>query len=237
MKVFEVSLNDNIHNEWNIVLSQNVDKMYDLIRKIENDEEISINKDERIQMHLINIETNKKDRVEIPYESDILYWSNDITLGAYSPYKGIIISKNLKNILSKYNLPPHFLYPVEIVNTETLEINDDYYLFYSIGKMIDLTLFNESEYTYFKRRKEIRKSIGDFDSYEDFDKEYDRVFDKESIKIKITKRVISTDYDLISSSLNYLCVKENFLVEKENLKGVVFKYVENIVVKKDVDEV
>ncbi len=231
MKIFEISLNDELFNEWHVVLSQKVNIKYQVIDCIENNKEIILGKEDKIQMFLINIESNKDARKEIPFQSDILYWKNDITLDAYSPFKGIIISENLKNILSNYNLPPHFLYPLEIVNSESLELNNNYYLFYSHENMLDLTLFNESEYTYYKRRKEIKKSVGEFNSFEEYDKEYDRVFDKENMKIKITNRVISSDYDLLPSPLNYLRVKENFMKDKNKLEGLIFKEQINLTIK------
>jgi hypothetical protein len=231
MKIFELSIDSNIHWEWKVVLSKKTDLLFKVIESIENDEEIVCNKDSKIQMLLVNIEKNIKKRRETPFQSDILYWTDDIVLDAYSPYKGIIISKKLKNILQSYVLPPYNLYPIDIINSENLEINTDYYLFYTKDRIIDITLFNESEYTYYKKRKEIKRSIGDFNNYEEFNLNYHKSFNNENIKIKMTKRVVSTKNDIIPNSLNHLYVKDIFYKESKNLIGVIFKEVSSIVSK------
>ncbi|CAM1370639.1 hypothetical protein TPENAI_60923 [Tenacibaculum litopenaei] len=231
MKIFELTIDSNIHWEWKVVLSKKTDHLFKVIESIENDEEILFNNDTKIQMLLVNIQKDIKKRKEAPFQSDILYWTDDLVLDTYSPYKGIIISKKLKNILLSYVLPPYNLYPIDIINSENLEINTDYFLFHTKDRIIDITLFNESEYTYYKKRKEIKRSIGDFNSYEEFNLHYHKSFDDENIKIKMTKRVVSTKNDIIPNSLNHLYVKDTFYKESKNLMGVIFKEASNIVIK------
>ncbi|CAL2093674.1 hypothetical protein [Tenacibaculum sp. 190524A02b] len=222
MKVYELSVDFKSNKEWKIILGKNEDNRFNVISNIENDLELSLKKDERIKMHLINIES-KENRKEIPFNVDIIYWVDDITLNAYSPYKGIVISEKLKKKLSNYVLPPSYFYPIDIINSITGEINNNYYLFYIKKGIVDFTLFKKSEYVYTKRRIEIKRSVGDFNTYDEFNEGYDKSYDNDGVKIKIANRCLTTIYDLIPSSLNSILVKESFLNDLSTLNGVILK--------------
>ena len=232
-KVYTIEVDDNLFWEWKVALSDKENKRLDVINKIESDEEIALKKEDRIKFFLINIESDKKNRVEKPFQSDIIYWTDDVTLGAFKASNGVVISEKLKNSLKNHSLPKHYLYPLEIINAETLETNKSYYLFQVLGNQNDLTNFKESEYTYTPRRSEevIKKVKGGFNNYKEYSEEHDRLFFEERIRVSFTPRVIETNNDIIPSYSNNILISESFVKEKNNLKGVIFKEQGDIVIK------
>lgn len=156
-KVYNLEVDNQKYWEWRIVLSEKEDKRFNVIENLDNNKQILVPETEKIRLFLINLE-EKSLRKEKSFQSDIIYWTDDITLGAFSPSNGIIISKRLKKILTSYSLPHHYIYPVEIINAETLETNYDYYLLQVLGNINEITNFKESIYIYIKKRKKKERS-------------------------------------------------------------------------------
>ncbi|CAL2092892.1 hypothetical protein [Tenacibaculum sp. 190524A05c] len=231
-KVYELKLDDNLYWEWRVVLSDQENKKLDIINALDNDLEIPVLEGDLIRLYLINKQSEKSKRKEKPLESDILHWANDITLGASSPSNGVIISKRLRKTFKKYKLPPHYLYPLEIVNSETKEVNKDYFLLQILGNKVYLTNYLESTYEYTPRNsKEVIKTTkGEFKNYQEFSKAFERYFFEEKIRIKIY-RILETDSDILPSYLNTIYTSDIFLKEKDNLKGVIFNHEESMMMK------
>nr|WP_299035693.1 hypothetical protein [uncultured Tenacibaculum sp.] len=237
-KVYNLEVDNQKYWEWRIVLSEKEDKRFNVIENLDNNKQILVPETEKIRLFLINLE-EKSLRKEKSFQSDIIYWTDDITLGAFSPSNGIIISKRLKKILTSYSLPHHYIYPVEIINAETLETNYDYYLLQVLGNINEITNFKESIYIYIKRnekrKKEVIKTVkGAFVNYDDYHLQkrkmfYDEPDRKKRINININ-RILETSYDVLPSFLNILRVTEDFLIENNNLEGIKFEEVKDMTV-------
>ena len=232
-KVYKVVVDDRLSSEWKVVLSDKENKRLDVINKIDSDDKIFLKDNDRIKFFLINIESNKKLRKEKKFQSDIIHWKDDITLGAFKPSNGVVISRNIKNSLEKYSLPNHNIYPLEIIDAETLEIDENYYLLQILGNINDITNFKESEYTYVPRRSDeiIKIEKGGFNNYKEYSEKHDKLFFDESIRVSITSRIIETNTDIIPSYSNNIFVSELFLKEKDKLNGILFKEQDDMTIK------
>ncbi len=222
-KVYKLQVDSDLFNEWKLVLSEKENKRLSVIDSIDSNERIFLKEEERIKFFLINIQSDKSLRKEKPFQSDILQWTDDITLGAFKASDGVIISEKMKNIIEKYLLPNHYFYPLDIINSETLETRDDYYLFQVLGNKNDLTNFKESEYEYIPRRSKevIKTQKGGFNNYEEYSQEYDRLFFNDRIKLNITSRIIETKKDIIPGYSNNLFISEVLFKEIKNIVGIV----------------
>ncbi|MCG8207853.1 hypothetical protein [Tenacibaculum finnmarkense] len=235
-KVYEIEVDDNLFCEWKVVLSDKENKRLDIINKIESDDKIILKGEDKIKFFLINIEPDKKQRTEKSFKSDIIYWTDDITLGAFNASNGVVISQKLKNSLDHYSLHNHYIYPLEIIDAETLETNDNYYLLQILGNINDLTNFKESEYTYTPRRSKeiIKKEKGVFSNYKEYSEEHDKLFFNERIRITITSRIIESKNDVIPGYSNSIFISEDFLKEMNNLTGIIFTEQKDLFIK-DID--
>lgn len=152
-KIYNLKLDSQKYWEWRIVLSEKENKRFNVIENLDNNKQILVPETEKIRLFLINLK-EKSLRKEKPFQSDIIYWTDDITLGAFSPSNRIIISKRFKKNLNSYSLPHHYIYPVEIINAETLETNHDYYLLQVLGNINEITNFKKSIYKKKRKKKE-----------------------------------------------------------------------------------
>ena len=110
MKLFELGKESRTNWEWNALLLTEENSRLDLIKKFKNNEFLNI--EEPIQMLMVNVQSIKSDRKEVPFKTDIIYFGNDITYGAFSPRMScyMIVSQRLKKILENFKLPPHQYY-------------------------------------------------------------------------------------------------------------------------------
>ena len=232
MKVYKLESDFNFSWEWQVILKREEDQRNSVIGALNNDKKIEIASNDRIEMLLINKE-EKELREEKPFLADMIYWTDDITLNAYNADQGVVISTKLKNMLAKYNLPKHNIYPLKIINTETLDVNLDYHLLHIYGSISDITLFAESEYTYRPRFSDdiIKKTVGEFKTLSDYSKAEKIHRREKKIAIDMTERVIQTTYDVMPSYSNNIYVSEKLVAEKDKLTGVVFNELEDIVIK------
>ncbi|WP_281980379.1 hypothetical protein [Tenacibaculum mesophilum] len=67
---------------------------------------------------------------------DVVEWSNDFTIGGLTHKAGafMLMTGKVKEVLEKYNLPPHRFYPTEVYCKRYKETRDDYYLFHMTGE-------------------------------------------------------------------------------------------------------
>ena len=232
MKVYQLESDFNFSWEWRVILKREEDQRLSVISALNNRKKIEIANHDQIEMLLINKE-EKELRKEEPFLADMIYWTDDITLNAYNANQGVVISTKLKDILSKYKLPKHNIYPLKIINTETLDVNLDYHLLHIYGSISDITLFAESEYTLQNiiDLTIIQKNIGVYKDFQEFSIERKKNIRNKNIVTEITKRVIQTTYDVMPSYSNNIYVSEKLVAEKDKLTGVVFNELEDIVIK------
>ena len=210
MKFYSLSNDDETNWEWRAILPANEDQKFGVISKINSDEKIELGTNEKLKFHLINTQRDVPRRSEIPFESDVIYWTNDLTLNTFSAANGIIVSDKLLNALKKFHLPSYFEYPLDIINIEDQSISSDYWLVQFITPIKDFTDFSKSHYAYRpKRSKEIiRTEIGTFNSYEEYINA-ERISRREQkIYIDICKRSWKVNYDVAWAYLNSIVINE-----------------------------
>jgi len=223
--IFVLTINNNSNWEWRAVLHKNEDSRLGVIETINSDLELVIS-NEPIKMYLINVQSVKHDRKEKPFEADLVYWLDDITLNAATPSIGacLIVSNALKSIIEQFSLPHHRFYPVNLINSEDTSQFQRYYLLHILGSIIDNTNYLKSEYSYrLKGSKEVlKKETGTFDSYESYSKA-ERLSRKENnIFIEVSKRVLTVEYDIVWGIINHLRIntKVKNAIENSDLKGL-----------------
>jgi len=227
MKYFELQINRRINKEWAIVLPPMEDKAVQITTNLTRQKMLVLNSP--INMGLMNRQSDQALRNEIPFQADLLYWLDDITLGASKPEGGtyVIVSSRLKSIIEEFKLPPHEFYPTDIYCSEIQTSSIDYYLLFIYGNIQDATNFEKSEYTYIDWNTDeiLKKVSGAFKNVEEYGKTSVDFFRNKDIKINISKRFFTVDYDVMWGYANCLRINENLknVIEKENLLGIKFK--------------
>jgi len=227
MKYFELQIDWRANKEWGVILPPMEDNALQITNKLTLQKELLLIRP--INMGLMNRQSDETLRKEIPFQTDSLYWLDDITLGASKPDGGVylIISSRLKNIIEKFRLPPHKFYPTDIYCSEIQASSIDYYLLFIYGNIKDATNFEKSEYTYldWNTGEVIRKISGAFKNAEEYGSTSVDYFRNRDIKIQISKRFFTVDYDIMWGYANCLRTTENLknAIEKENLLGIKFK--------------
>lgn len=180
---------------------------------------------EKLRLYLTNRQSDLEQRKQAPFSADVIYWTDDITLNAFIPEGTyLIVSNELLDIILKYRLPEHIIYPLEIVNAEDSSRNHSYSLIQLFGWFGDYTDYSKSEYIYMPRRSKyvLKRTIGEFDSYEEYSKAYDKAFFEERIKITISKRVYTDYFDIAWGITNDFIISERLkiAIENNNFKGI-----------------
>jgi hypothetical protein len=156
----------------------------------------------------------------------LIYWYDDITLNAFAASNGLIVSPALKQLLEKFNLGNHKFYETQVSNIEKADEKKTFYLFHSMTDISSITDYEQSEYclTDYNTQSEVKKEIGLFKSYADLKKANDEYF-KKNMGLRITKRSVNTELDVIYGFTNNLIVNERIkvAVESSGIKGVKLK--------------
>jgi len=230
MNFFRLKVDRRLNKEWRVILPPVEDKMLQLINIFNRGEKPIINRP--INMGLINTNSEKSQRKEIPFNVDLLYWLDDFMLGTSVPDGAyIIVSSKLKKIIEKFNLPDHQFYRLNLYCTDYQEESQDYYLLYIFGNIHQFTNFPLSEYTYYYVYTDevIKIETGGFKDADTFFKartalsnQLENKLDKKRASIKITKRVFTEDYDVMWGVANHLTINERIktVIDNANLNGV-----------------
>jgi len=227
--------------QWNAVL-QRGKQLRNVFVPIDNDEWV---KDEHypVKMDLVDAYQDLSYwKGETPF-MDVITWSSDFTIGGLTHKAGtlMIMSKKVKEVLEKYNLPPHRFYPTEVFCKHYKETRDDYFLFHITGngiygdEYIDYPKCTFAEYERdFKHKKKMIKDhpAGTITSLEHLNEvsyeegsflgNHKEKLASGEIKdrrndIDFLNKVYKHDYDILWGLLNVLYVSEEI---KEDLEKV-----------------
>ncbi len=218
MKVYEIGIDDKVNWEWRVILPKKEDSRLCVIQSLDNDKPINIEGEDRIKMFLISEQSQIKERKEKPFCSDMIYWTNDITLNADSALNGCVISKKLKEYILSFNLPQSYFYPLEITHSETKQVNYDYFLFQAITPINTLTDYSKSYYEYSRRRSNdiLQTKYGVFQHYQEYSQEKKRLRRQEGVNLNISRRALIKDFDIVWQVINYIRIKETVAKKIEN---------------------
>lgn len=176
-----------------------------------------------INLELINSQSDKNLRKEKPFDADLLYWTDDITLRAFPPSRAnsIVVSTRLFEKLSGLNLPAFNWFAAKIDYNPQQLTDDSYKIIQFTQTIADLTDYGRSTYQYKKRRSTevLKVTEGEYDSYEAYSKAEMYYFDEEGVKLEISKRVLIADYDIAGGIHNQLRVHKRVKLGSA-LKGV-----------------
>ncbi|MDN3673867.1 hypothetical protein QWY99_12480 [Flavobacterium branchiarum] len=146
-------------------------------------------------------------------------------------FKGLTIDDNLKNIIEKFNLPPHQFYKIEVVHRNQ-ELK--YHWFHFIESLLGYIDFEKTTFELFQKwpltvLKEIKVS-----SIEELHKlEVELNFEKEILIKKIALLDTFPNYDIISlnniTPLILVSEKLKKTLEESELKGFEFKEYKQLV--------
>lgn len=192
-------------------------------------------------------------------ELDFIEWSSDFTIGGNAPEKGgafLVVSERVKTILTKYNLPKHKFYPIQIENKSRSIHDTTYFLFHMVGNGIfgddfidyEKCTFQEVTLNEDEERIIVRNyPQGSVKSNDEFKK----IKMNESEKIKLgtyefmgipdytvpndfnfMNKVFHYDYDVLWGAANQIYISEEIKNELENnntSNGNYFKIKENLI--------
>ncbi|MAQ74808.1 MAG: hypothetical protein CL613_00580 [Aquimarina sp.] len=210
MKIYELGIDDKTNWEWRAVLPNKEDERLKITETLNIDKPLLFTSEDVINMVLINGQSVEENRKETPFKADLIYWTNDLTLNANSPNNGCIVSEKLLKLLRSFNLPEYHYYPINLINAETKDISNNYFLLQIITPLHQNTDFTKSHYKYIQRRSKeiVKEEMGAFDSFESYSEAYDKLFFENKIRIDISKRALKVKYDIIWSVINYLRIVE-----------------------------
>lgn len=207
MKAYSLGIDTRTNGEWRAILVKEENDKKHITDKLDRNEIVEASV---INMFLTNIVTDKNLRKEKPFETDIIYWLNDLLLDAVTAQNGIIISSRLKSFLQKFKIGDHKFYDVYITNSADRDNTALYHLFQPRTEINDITNFSKSEFAFLDKstRQTLKTEIGSFKDYSDFSKAEHSYYDKENIVLKITTRCLRKDLDVIYGFENNLVINE-----------------------------
>jgi len=224
MNFYKLKINRRVNKEWAVILPPMEDNSLQVTNKLNKQQELVLNSP--INMGLMNRQSDETLRKEIPFQADLLYWLDDITLGASKPEGGayVIVSSKLKHILEKFKLPPHMFYPTNIYCSEIQESSMDYFLLFIYGNIRDYTNFSKSEYTYINWNTDevVKKEYGAFKNADEYGKISVDFFRNKDIKIHISRRFFTVDFDIMWGIPNTIFINEKVkaVIESINLFAI-----------------
>ncbi|GAA3509193.1 hypothetical protein GCM10022393_21790 [Aquimarina addita] len=241
--------------QWKAILERN--QMRKVFVPIDNNEWV---KEENypVKMDLVDSYQDLSQwKGDTPFK-DVINWSSDFTIGGLTHKAGafMIMTQKVKEILEKYNLPPHRFYPTELFCKHYKETRKDYFVFHMIGKGVygdEYIDYLKCTFIESKRDVDYKKIsikthpegiIKSLDSYNNiaFGKNsflgtYEEKLGSGEIKIKrndldFLNKVYKHDYDVLWGLPNLLYISEEIKQELENVgitNGNFFKVKENMI--------
>lgn len=223
MDIYELRMSRYGNLEWKAYYLE--EEKTGLIENMTNNELYSSK--EPIKMLYVNIYDEKSKIEELPFSNDMIRWADDIIYKAYTPKSQgyMIISKKLKAILQKFELPPHSYYQVELKNKLDNTSNKEYELLHIYGAkwykhlIIEECIFEyRDEYT----DEVIKTQKGGFTSYKHMLEESKKASKKEDCWYYLVEGVFDVDYDVMWGTGNVLKISNKLkeAIEVDKLKGV-----------------
>ncbi|AYB34883.1 hypothetical protein [Chryseolinea soli] len=220
---FEAKARVDGNREWNALLIQGTNGGYDINDIISR--EAALDMAAPITMFLVNTNRDKKDRRHIPFEADLVYWSDDITYKAFRPRHGfaVIVSDAMKAVLDGFSMPPHRYHPVNLIKYEKREETWTYHLLQIFGSLYNIADYQASEFKYedLKTRNLIETQKGGFIDYEAFKRKCSEMIDN-NILLSVKSMVLTVEYDVMWGFNNSLLVSERAkeAMESKGLRDV-----------------
>src|SRR6478735_7676078 len=167
---YSISVDDRTNWEWRAFFIKDDHNKY-ILDALTNDEALPLA--EPITLFLINKQNIPKERKALPFEADLVYWSDDITYKAFKPSgKGsqVIISEDLRSVLEQFTLPPHRYYPIHMQMHGHDARSNKYHLLHIHATFISNTDFRKSDYRFrhLKTNEIIKTQHGGFANFEEF---------------------------------------------------------------------
>ncbi|HEY8897214.1 MAG TPA: hypothetical protein VIM79_20460 [Niastella sp.] len=220
---FSVKTDDRTNWEWQAHFIRDDQNKY-IIDALTNDEALTLS--DAITMFLINKQGDLLQRKAIPFEADLVYWTDDLTYKAFKPSgtgSQVIISENLKAVLEEFTLPPHRYYPIHMKLYGHDARSNRYHLLHIHSTFISNTNFNKSDYRYrhLKTNEVVKTQHGGFADFEAFSQARTAHFN-EDLFLEPTVRALVNDYDILQGISNTLLVNRQVkeAIEKAGFKGL-----------------
>ena len=144
-------------------------------------------------------------------------------LKAVTPHNGIIISKNLRQVLEEFDMGKHAFYDVQITNVEDPRDSRMYYSLHCMTYILDITDFSKSVYrlTDYNTQSIVSEEPGLYKNAGDL-VEASRDYFKENKGLMISRRALGSDFDVVFGFTNNLIVSNNVKqrIESSSIKGV-----------------
>lgn len=225
MSMYNLQASEYGNLEWKAYYLREEDDKTGLIESINNKNEYISSL--VIKMLYVNIYKEIEKSSEELFLSDMVYWGDNITYKAYTPYgQGcMIVSKKLKKVFEDFALPPHSFYNVELFNELNRSKSNDYELLHIHGNSWEENLIIEE--CVFELRDDFTDEVlevqkGGFKSYEEMLKISSKMSREEDKAYHMTEGVFNIDYDVMWGVTNILYVNDKVkeAIEKESLNGV-----------------
>jgi hypothetical protein len=167
-------------------------------------------------------------KIKIQHKAKITNLLNNL-----SGFYGLTVDRSLKELLSKFKLPEHKFYPIQVAqNNKQL----DYYWFHFVNSFLEYVDFQNTTFELFRATPpfNVLKELS-FSSVSELHKMEDKLnFEKDICLKKIILKKNFPNYDIISLSniAPILLVSENLkkALEESDLNGFVFGEYEPLIV-------
>lgn len=230
MKFYEVKIGENNNREWRAILTGKENNKYGVVKSINANASFEL--EQPLGMHLINVHLPQDRKEKNPFNLDLIYWTDDLTLDAFKPRGAscVIVSQKFKDLLFKYNFHRHEFYPINLFSIDESDCKK-YYLMHIFDKRLDYVNYLESYFLLKERatgkivnRIQGTNGINDFESYAKKKSEYLR---NENLSLDFDKMVLTVDYDVLWNIPNRLLVNDKVKMDILNseINGIELSFV------------
>lgn len=228
MDLFKLSTDFKTNWEWKVIFKKSHDNKLKLISSFQEGNRITLEEDKSIPMQLINVQGDLNERKEKPFVADLIYWTDDITLGAFKPMSSCcaVVSGELKEVLDGFKLPEHYYYPIAFESSSVDDSPKKYYLLQLIGGLHDIMDYSLSTYEFYDRKSKtiLKEEVGAFKNQEELTIASRKAYDEHRIRISVTRIILKLNYDILWGIPSTLYVNEKVMqaVKKHELYGIGF---------------
>lgn len=145
-------------------------------------------------------------------------------LSSLSGFYGLTVSVELKHLLTKFNLPEHHFYPIQVSHQNK---NLEYYWFHFVNSFLDYIDFNNTTFESFRKSPFLILDEINVTSVKELHNEEEKLNFEKAIRLKkITLKDSFPNYDVISlrniAPIFLVSEKLKLALEESELNGFVF---------------
>ncbi len=225
MNFYDLSVGYSNNTEWRAILEGEVNRKHQIVSTLNEGNALKLNN--HFDMRLINVHLPEDRKEKKPFELDLLYWTNDLMLDAFSPRKStcVIVSRKLKELISKYYFHEHDFYPIHLYDIDRSSYKE-YYLLQIFGKRMDYIDYQKSDYVLKERpSRKIVEQISESSKFENLSSFIDKrskYLREKNLLLDFSREVYTVNYDVLWGTPNKLRINGKIKEDIENsgIKGV-----------------